>query len=64
MLRINPTYIRYIHKITYLYYVAMFQDIPIIPIFRYTYVQTCTSTGTDKAILNRLGKAKSILLLG
>lgn len=35
----------------------MFQDIPIISIFRYTYVQTCISTGTDKAIPNRLGKA-------
>ena len=33
----------------------MFQDIPIISIFRYTYVQTCTSTGTDKA----KGKIKS-----
>lgn len=63
MFRINPTYIRYIHKITYLYYVAMFQDIPMISIFRYTYVETCTSTGTDKAIPNRLGKAKLILLL-
>lgn len=51
------------HKITHLYYASMFEDITIISIFRYTYVQTCISIGTDKAIPNRLGKAKSILLL-